>query len=162
MVFEMEVVERRPDRTAIASAAGAALVAAAAGGVVWGLIARSTDYEVGIVAWAIGWLAGTGALFGARGARGAPIQIVAVVAGLLGILLGKYLSFAWVLQDFAEEQGAGIGLFSGEMRTLFRQELDTVFGWIDVIFVGLAVYTAWRVPRAPELPPARESRDIIE
>jgi hypothetical protein len=164
MVFDMETVEHRPGGTAIVSAAGAALAAAAAGGVVWGLIARSTDYEVGLVAWAIGWLAGTAAVIGARGGRGVPLQIVAVVAGLLGILLGKYLSFALVLQDFAEDVGAEVGLFSSEMRTAFRDDLGTVFGWIDLLFVGLAVYTAWRVgmARTPERPPARESRDIGE
>jgi hypothetical protein len=113
---------------------------------------------------AIGWLAGTAAVLGARGRHGLPLQVVAVVAGLLGILLGKYLSFALTLQEVAEEVGAEIGLFSSEMRSAFRDELGTVFGWIDLIFVGLAVYTAWRVPmpKKPELPPARESRDIIE
>jgi hypothetical protein len=158
------IAGHRTDPAAIAAAAGAALAAAAVGGVVWGLIAQSTEYEIGIVAWAIGWLAGTAAVFGARGGRGLPLQIVAVVAGLLGILLGKYLSFALVLQEVAEEVGAEIGLFSSEMRTAFRDDLGTVFGWIDLLFVGLAVYTAWRVPmpRTPELPPARESRDIIE
>jgi hypothetical protein len=34
----------------------------------------------------------------------------------------------------------------------------------DLLFVGLALYTAWRVPmaRTPERPPACESRDIGE
>jgi hypothetical protein len=45
--------------------------------------------------------AGTAAVAGGRGARGMPVQVAAVVAALLGILLGKYLSYAWALQDVA-------------------------------------------------------------
>ena len=35
---------------------------------------------------------------------------------------------------------------------LFRDNLDTVFGWIDLLWVGLAVLSAWRAlqPEDPE------------
>ena len=53
-------------------------------------------------------------------------------------------------------------MFSSETRTIFRESLGDVFGWMDLIFVGLAVYTAWRIPARPALPPAREPGGIIE
>ena len=75
------------------------------GGVVWGLIVKFSDYEVGIVAWGIGFIAGTAVVFATRGGKGPHLQVIAVVSALLGILLGKYLSYAFVVQDQAEDAG---------------------------------------------------------
>ena len=133
----------------------AALIAAAAGGVAWGLIVKWTEYEVGIVAWGIGFLTGTAVVFSTRGGKGTVLQAIAVVTALLGILLGKYLSYAFDIQEQAEEAGVSLGLFSSEMRTFFREDLDQVFGLFDLLWVGFAVFTAWRVPQPlrPEPPP---------
>lgn len=141
----------------------AAVVAAILGGVVWGLIVKWSDYEVGFVAWGIGFLVGIAVLGATRGARGPVFQVVAVAGALLGILLGKYLSFAWVLQAVAREETGGaveIAVLSRDTVELFRDELDTVFDWIDLLWVGLAVYTAWRVlqPEESGPEPAPESR----
>ena len=137
---------------AIAVGLGAAIV----GGVVWGLIVKISDYEVGIVAWGIGFLAGTAVVFAARGAKGQSLQVVAVISALVGVLLGKYLSFAFSVQEEAETLGFSIGLVSSEMFRIFRENLDDVFGLFDLLWIGLAVFTAWRVPQIepPEPTPA--------
>lgn len=144
------------ERSAVLRGAGAALVAAVVSGVLWGLIVKWSEYEVGFVAWAIGFIVGTAVAFAVAGRRGLPYQVVAVAGALLGIALGKYLSFALVIQDVAGEQGASIGLFSSDMFDLFSEELGTVFGWFDLLWVGLAVVTAWRIlePEEPEREPA--------
>src|SRR5918998_2477573 len=139
----------------VASAIGAGLVAAIVGGVVWGLIVKWTHYEVGFVAWGIGFLVGIAVVTATRGTRGPVFQVVAVACALLGILLGKYLSFAWVLADVAREETGGaveISVLSMDTVDLFREELGTVFGWFDLLWAGLAVYTAWRAlqPEEPE------------
>jgi hypothetical protein len=139
----------------------AGVVAAILGAVVWGLIVKWTDYEVGFVAWGIGFLVGIAVLAATRGARGLVFQVVAVACALLGILLGKYLSFAWVLQEVAEQETQGaieIPVLSMDTVDLFRDELGTVFDWIDLLWAGLAVYTAWRAlqPQEPEPAPERE------
>ncbi len=48
-----------------------------------------------------------------------------------------------------------IGLFSEDMRSFFRDDLDKVFGLFDLLWVGFAVYTAWRTPQrvGPETSP---------
>jgi len=130
-----------------ALAVPAALMAAIAGGIAWGLIVKWTEYEVGIVAWGIGFLTGTAAVLATRGGKGPVLQAIAIITALLGILLGKYLSYAFDVQDQAEEAGVSLGLFSGELRSFFREDLDSVFGLFDVVWVGFAVYTAWRVPQ---------------
>ena len=147
--------------TRLLPALAAGLVAAIAGGIVWGLIVKWTDYEVGFVAWGIGFLVGIAVLTAARGARGLELQVVAVVCALVGVLVGKYLSFAWVLQEVAERETRGlieIPVLSWDTVDLFFDELGTVFDWIDILWVGLAVYTAWRAlqPEEPEPEPAPE------
>jgi hypothetical protein len=132
------------------------LVAALVGGIVWGLIVKISDYEVGIVAWGIGFVAGTAVVFASRGAKGTPLQVIAVISALLGILVGKYLSYAFVVQEEAKSFGASIGLVSGDMFSFFREDLDVVFGLFDLLWVGLAVFTAWRIPQVDEVGPAAE------
>jgi hypothetical protein len=55
-------------------AIGAGLVAALVGGIVWGLIVKISDYEVGFVAWGIGFIAGTAVVLSSRGAKGPPCR----------------------------------------------------------------------------------------
>jgi hypothetical protein len=124
-----------------------ALVAAIAGGLLWALIVKWTGYEIGIAAWGIGFLTGTAVVVATRGGKGSTLQAIAIVSALLGILLGKYLGYAFDIQKQAEEAGVSIGLFSSEMRSFFREDLDQVFGLFDLLWVGFAVYTAWRVPQ---------------
>jgi hypothetical protein len=155
------VREERPAAALLVPAVLAGVVAAILGAVVWGLMVKWTDYEVGFVAWGIGFLVGIAVLRATRGARGLVFQVVAVLCALLGILLGKYLSFVWVLQEVAERETQGaieFPVFSMDTVDLFRDELGTVFDWIDLLWAGLAVYTAWRAlrPEEPEPAPARE------
>jgi hypothetical protein len=127
----------------------AGLAVAIVGGVVWGLIVKWTDYEVGFVAWGIGFLAGVAILFATGGRRGLPLQLIAIVSALLGIGIGKYLSFVWILDDIPE---LDVPIFSRDTVDLFFDELGFVFDWIDLLWAGLAVFSAWRAlePRAPE------------
>ncbi len=153
----------RDDRgiTPLLAAVGAGLVAAIACGVVWGLIVKWSEYEVGVAAWGIGFVVGMAILFATRGARGIPYQAVAIAFALLGILIGKYLSFVWVLQGVAEEETGGlleIPIFSSDTVDLFWSSRSEVFSWIDLLWAGLAVITAWRVlaPEEPVAAPADE------
>jgi hypothetical protein len=140
--------------TSLLPAIAAGLVAALVGGIIWGLIVKISDYEVGFVAWGIGFIAGTAVVLATRGAKGPRLQVIAVLAALLGILLGKYLSYAFIVQEEAEAFGESIGLFSGDMFSFFREDLDIVFGLFDLLWVGLAVFTAWRIPQVDEPEPA--------
>jgi hypothetical protein len=135
-------------------ALGAGLLAAIAGGVVWALIVKISDFEVGIVAWGIGLVAGTAVVFATRGAKGPRLQVIAVISALVGILLGKYLSYAFLIQEQADDAGVSLGLFSSDMFRFFREDLDNVFGLFDLLWVGLAVVTAWRVPQVETSEPA--------
>lgn len=135
-------------------AVAAGTVAAVVGGVVWALIVQASNYEVGMVAWGIGFVVGTAVVLATRGAKGPRLQAIAVVLALVGILLGKYLSYALTVQDEAEKFGESIGLFSAEMRSFFREDVAAVFGAFDLLWIGLAVFTAWRIPQPDTTDPA--------
>ena len=141
------VVEPPPSESLLLAVA-AGLVAAVVGGVVWGLIVKWSEYEIGIVAWGIGFLVGAAIVAATRGRKGPALQAVAVVCALAGILLGKYLGYAFAVQEQVEELSAAlgieVGIFSAEMRSGFREDLDSVFGLFDLLWIGLALYTAWR------------------
>jgi hypothetical protein len=149
------------DRGTLLRAVVAGLGAAVVGGVVWGLIVKWSEYEVGFVAWAIGFLAGMAVLTATGGRKGIPLQAIAIVSALVGIVIGKYLSYAWVLQKVADEQTGGlvdISVFSRDTVDFFREDLGEVFGWIDLLWVALAVITAWRVLSPEEPKPELESK----
>ena len=145
----------REPASSLLPAVAAGLVAALVGGIVWGLIVKVSDYEVGFVAWGIGFIAGTAVVLATRGAKGTQFQVIAVVSALLGILLGKYLGYAFDIKEQADAAGVSIGLLSGDMFSFFREDLENVFGLFDVLWVGFAVFTAWRIPQidAPEPAP---------
>ena len=128
------------------------LAAAAVGGLIWGLIAIATDYEIGWVAWGVGWLAGYGVVLFARGRRGRPLQLLAVTAAVLGIVLGKYLTFFHLLKEYVgDEYGAeaiaDMSIFSLNMVQFFAASAGQFIRGFDALWILLAVGTAWGIPR---------------
>jgi hypothetical protein len=117
-----------------------ALLTGIIGGALWAAIAIMTEYEIGFVAWAIGGLAGYSVFYLAKGYITQAHQVIAVMASLIGIVLGKYFIFGYYATDTVS------GIFNSEVVTLFQENISMMFGGMDVIFVLLAVATAWRLP----------------
>jgi hypothetical protein len=80
------------DNTLVALLAGVIFVIL--GGMVWGLIAKYADMELGLVAWGIGVLAGLG-IYLFTASRGILLGIAAALIALFGILSGKYFVAKW-------------------------------------------------------------------
>ena len=117
-----------------------ALLAALIGGAVWMIIAILTDYELGFIAWGIGGLAGYAVILAARNKIRVEHQVIAVIASLLGIVLGKY----FILGYYFDESISGI--FNADVFSVFLENFIDFFGGVDIIFVLLAVVTAWQIP----------------
>jgi len=161
----MEAGAFREERSgAVLTAALAGLGAAVAGGIAWGLIVKWTDYEIGFAAWGIGFIVGTAVAFGAQGKRGTPFQLLAVGLALAGIVLGKYLAFVWIGQDVLGKLGLSLPIFSTDTLRLFWDSKSDVWGGWDLLWAGLAVVTAFRIPKhereqqAGEVAPAPASQ----
>jgi hypothetical protein len=152
--------EEQFSREALLPAILGGLIAAVVGGIVWGLIVIVTDYEVGFVAWGIGFLAGFAVVRFAGGRKGLPLQAIAIVASLVGIVLGKYIAYVYFLKEFVREQigeeaADDISYFDGDVISLFREDLGEVFGGYDLLWAGLAIVTAWQIARPSGLRPGR-------
>jgi len=154
----MEAGGFREERSGtVLTATLAGLGAAVVGGIAWGLIVKWTDYEIGFAAWGIGFIVGTAVVFGAQGKRGTPFQLLAVVLAVGGIVLGKYLAFVWIGQDILDEVGASLPIFSTDTVRLFWDSKSDVFGGWDLLWAGLAVVTAFRIPQEEQERPAPET-----
>ena len=131
----------------VAGGIGAAII----GGVIWWVIVVVTDYEIGFMAVGLGFLTGFGVLLVSGGKRGVPLQAVAVVSGVLGIVLGKYFLYVYFLRQVVEEQfgraaASTVTLLSGDVLDAFVTDFTVVFSGWDILWVALAIYTAWKIP----------------
>lgn len=118
----------------------AALLAAVVGGIVWAAIVVISNYELGLIAWGIGLLAGLAVTKAAKEQISQTDQIIAVAASLLGIVLGKYFYISYLIND-------GInGMFDRYSFMAFQDVIMQTVGLMDLLFVALAVVTAWRIP----------------
>ena len=127
-------------------------LAAVIGGGIWGLIVIGTGYVIGFMAWGMGWLSGFAVLLFSGGRRGIHLQIIAVLSSILGILVGKYIIFYHLLKEaVAKEYGAGVAstvtLFSERVIRIFIEGIGSMVGGFDILWVILAVITAWRIPK---------------
>jgi hypothetical protein len=137
---------------ALLPAVAGGLLAAVVGGAVWGLIVILSDYEVGFVAWGIGFLAGFLVVRFAGGRKGTPLQAIAIVSSLVGIVLGKYIAYVYFLKEAVREQVSdeaadSISYFDRDVMSAFREDFSNVFSGYDLLWAGLAIFTAWRMAR---------------
>ncbi len=115
-----------------------AIVAAAAGAIVWALIAYYGEYELGILASGIGALVGITVAYLAKKNVEQQHQIIAVIFGLLGVIAGKYLSFYLIVQKAEAELG----------QDLFGYvKFSDMFEAIDILWIVLAAAAAWSIPK---------------
>ena len=148
-----ELPSDRHRRAALPRGIAGGVLAALVGGLTWALVVTTTNYELGFVAWGIGFVAGTAVVVAAGGAKGLPLQAAAVASALLGILIGKYVTFVHVVRGQIEEiagsaAAANVSYFSLETARFFGEEIGAVFGGFDLLWAGLAIFTAWRIPQA--------------
>lgn len=142
------------------------VVGAALGGAIWAAVAYFTEYEIGYVAIAVGLLTGVFAVLFSGGRRGIPIQLIAVLTALVGIVVGKYAAFymlgikylnAQTGRDLTADILRDVPPFQPEMIQGIFQEMVNAIQPLDALFVVLAIFAAIRIaaaarkPRQPKL-----------
>jgi hypothetical protein len=155
--LEAEIAEGEVDGARLPAALLGSLLGALVGAAVWAGIVIATDYEIGYVAVLVGFLAGKGAALATRGGHGPLAQKVAVVGALFGLVAAKFAIFAHVVKQFVfEEHGELIGYFDEQILANFPDFLvGEMTGLFDLLWIFLAVTTAWRGPASPTLHVAR-------
>lgn len=142
---ELAAEQQLGGRLPMALAAGGLGALVAAG--IWAAIVVFTEYEVGIVAVLVGWLAGFGVKLGAGKARGKALQVSAASLAVFGLLVAKYFIFAhFFAEGVLEEEGIALGPFDPVILEVFPVALPSMLSAFDLLWVFLALTTAWKLP----------------
>jgi len=99
------------------------------GAVVWCIIAVVTEHEAGVIAWALGGLAGFGMALGCRRQGRAGAGVAAAVIAVLGILVAKVMIFGYLARDDISgirQQLAMLDLPTERLMTVSRLGRDDV------------------------------------
>jgi hypothetical protein len=144
--------EERFEMDSLAPAILGGGLAAAVGGGIWGLVVIGTGYVIGFMAWGIGLLAGYAVLLFSRGRKGTPLQAIAVLSSVLGIAIGKYVTFFHFLKQaitnkYGPETASGVSLFSERVIHFYIEGIGSMVSGFDILWVVFAVITAWRIPK---------------
>ena len=129
-------------------------LAALVGGILWGLVVILTNYEIGYMAIGIGVLCGYAVVLFAKGKKGFPLQMVATVASILGIIIGKYAIFyhyvkEHTLKEYGADFASKVSAFSSDLLKDFIDEgLLSMLSGFDILWVILAIAAAWSIPKS--------------
>ena len=132
---------------AIVMGALGALVGAA----VWALVLIVTNFEIGYLAVLVGFLAGLGVKYGARGATGRRLQKVAVACTFGGLVATKYLVFAHYVVQAAAKEGVALSYVSPRLLSMFPRAVFSMLSPFDLLWLFIAFSSAWRVPASPRV-----------
>ena len=118
----------------------AGIVAAVIGGIAWAIVTVTTEYQIGYMAIAVGFVVG----FAVRLGKGVDktFGILGAVLALLGCVLGNVFS---LIGFISKEQHMGIGaVLSGLDYSKLPQMMSATFSAMDLLFYGIAVYEGYR------------------
>lgn len=135
-------------------AAVGAVAGGVAGALAWWGFTVLTHIAFGLFAVAIGFLVGHGAVRAAGGKRSRGLQALSVVVSLLSYLGATYLVNMTFINKAIAAQGDAFRVgFPPQSLDLLMRVVAVDFGVMDLVFLAIAVYEAWKIPRPIALPP---------
>jgi len=135
-------------------AAAGAVLGGAAGALAWWGFTVLTHIAFGLFAVAIGYLAGRGAVMFSGGKRSRGLQAVSVGAAVVSYAVATYLVNRTFINATLAGQGEAFRVgFPPQSAALFLRVVAADLGVMDLVFLAIAVWEAWRIPRPLSLPP---------
>jgi hypothetical protein len=122
------------------------LVAAILCGIAWTAMVVLTDMEIGYAAVGVGLAAGYGVLLAAGKKKSAELQVVAVLSAILGLVLGKYFTVAYLIVKNVKD-AQGVSCFDPRLFRIFVELLPRMLSFWDALWAFIALRIAWRIPR---------------
>jgi len=123
-----------------------ALVGGAVGSVVWWGFTVVTEIELGLVAIVIGVAAGKGAVLFTGGKRSRGLQIISALCTAVAFFYSSYLVNRTFVQQAMAENGQEVLLPLLPDPATLMNVVSINFGLFEVLFLGIAVYEAWKLP----------------
>ena len=134
-------------------AALGAVLGGSAGALLWWGFTVATKISFGLVAVAIGFLVGHGAVRFAGGKRSRGLQVLAVSVAFLSFAAATYLvNMTFLNAAFLQNGDAKRIPFPPTSATLFIAVLASGFGIMDVVFLAITLWQAWKIPMPLKLP----------
>jgi hypothetical protein len=132
-----------------------AVLGGIAGIVLWWGFTVLTRFAFGLVAVAIGFLVGHGAVRFSGNKRSAGLQALAIVVAVLCFAVAMYLvNMTFINDTFATRGDSRRVPFPPASVEMFFRIVSLGFGVMDLVFLGIVVWEAWRIPRPLTLPSA--------
>ena len=136
-----------------ARAAVGAVLGATVGALLWWGFTVVTHLALGLVAVAIGFLTGLGAVRFAGGKRSRGLQVLSVVVAVAAFGIASYLvNMSLVNQQLAKEGAAWRVGFPPPSLATFFDVVKLGFGVMDLVFLAIVIWEAFRIPKPPTLP----------
>lgn len=140
-------VQTEPEDRRLGMSVFLGLAAAVISSLLWYGAVVITNYELGIVAVAIGWLVASAVVWGAGGNRGPVYQIIAVLCIILAMGLSEYL----ILRHFVAIELAKEGIESVPLFMPLKVIIELIWLGIKespltVVFWAIAVFEGYRIP----------------
>ncbi|MBC8002016.1 MAG: DUF4339 domain-containing protein [Opitutaceae bacterium] len=150
---ESVLAEATQPAPSLALAAAGGLVVAAVGGWLWTEVAIAADREFQVIALVIASCCSAAIIYCSLGGRGTRFQLLACAATLIGILIGKS-GVAWHLTRLtreAEGTAPNVGTWATVpdlLAEVFARHLPHTFNISDLLWILLALITAWKISGA--------------
>ena len=140
-------------RLGVVGIASGALIAAFIGAILWGQVALWADSQLAWLAIGVGVITGLAARFLASSQQRISVQMIAAIAALIGVVAGKYYIFALLLKAavtdaFGAQAAAAFTLFSSATYDFLKEDTGAVLGALDAVWLGVAMFIAWRIPQS--------------
>jgi hypothetical protein len=121
----------------------------------WGFTVL-THLSVGLVAIAIGFAVGWCTVRFAGGKRSGGLQALSVIVATLSYCVATFLvNMTFINRALAEQHEAMRIAFPPQNLDVLVRVMSTNFGVMDLVFLAIVVYEAWKIPRPIRLPGAR-------
>jgi hypothetical protein len=122
------------------------LLGAAVGVLVWWGFTVVTNISFGLVAVVIGFAVGKGVVMLSGNKRSQGLQITSVAISILGFVYASYLVTRTFVQKALAEDGQELILPWVPAPDVLINVLRLSFGFMDVVFLAIVVYEAWKIP----------------
>ena len=135
-----------------AGAVTGAVLGGAIGALVWWGFTVLTHIALGLVAIAIGFLVGHGTVRLSGGKRTAGLQALSVGVALVSFLIAVYLVNMSLINEMFAKEGQAVRIGFPASGQVFFNVVAADFGIMDLVFLAIVVYEAWKIPRPIALP----------
>jgi hypothetical protein len=156
LTFQLQqVLEAQGQDINYAAAVAGGLVGAALGAVVWWGFTVVTHVAFGLVAVLIGVGVGKGVVMATGNRRHRNLQVLSATIAIAGYCYATYLVNRTFIHRAYAEKGEAVLLPLLPDPGFFFQVLRMGFDVMDLVFLAIVVYEAWKIPSPLVLAPAR-------